>query len=670
MKHFMMLFASLFFGVSIYSQTTWSLTGNAGTTNTNFVGTTDNRPLIIKVHNQVAGFSGYGENYNVSFGFCSFNPFNSGWDNTALGSQALTRNASGIRNVAIGTYALDMNVSGQDNVAVGESAAAYQGSDVGYTVAVGRSALMFNKTSGNTAVGFEAGISNTTGEALTAVGFKALCGNSTGNNNSALGFNALMNNTTGFNNTAIGAWTLVSNTTGNHNTTIGMKSLFRNSTGEYNTAIGVQTLELNTTGYWNVGLGSGALNQNTTGYLNTAAGTSALWNNKTGNENSAFGQEALAGGIDGSNNTAIGTRAMWSTYNTPDGGIAFGHANHNTAIGYEALREVSTGSWNVAAGMHALRVNSSGSDNVAIGGQSLMTSTTASGNVAIGRSALYSNVSGNYNTAIGYGADVANDNLTNATAIGYGAKATASNQVMIGNSNITSIRSYASLTTISDRRIKKDIQANIPGLVFINKLQPVSYRFDWDAVKKLHDTNEVSNKERLITGFIAQDVETAAKSVGYDFSGIDIDDSDNHLYGLRYSKLVVPLVKAVQELSEQNDALKHQVEVLTGLVNKLLENHNMTSVNKISVPDASLGQNYPNPSNRSTIINCTLPQTFSSAKIHIADNSGKIIKLIQLSESGDNRVTVETGTLPAGLYYYSLCVDNILVGTKKMVIKK
>jgi len=677
MRYFYIILTGLFITANVFSQTTWSLTGNAGTTNSNFIGTTDNKPLIIKVNNQWAGFSGYPENYNVSFGFRS-NTLNSGWDNTVLGSQALTNNSTGIRNVAIGTYALDPNSSGSDNVAIGESASGRQRGDVSYIVSIGRAALMNNQRSGNTAAGFEAGAYNTTGEALTAVGFKALNKNSTGNNNSAFGFNALINNTTGFNNTAIGAWALVGNTTGNYNTTVGMKSLYSNTTGEYNTAIGDQALELNTTGYWNVGLGSGALNQNVTGYLNTAVGTSAMWSNKTGNDNSALGEEALAGNIDGNNNTAIGTRSMFSYNLTPSGKIPLGHASFNTAVGYESLREITSGSWNVAVGVHAMRISATGTNNVAVGDQTLMQSTTGNGNVAVGRSALYNLTTGSNNTAIGYGADIDKGDLTNATAIGYGAKATASNQVVIGNSSVSSIRSYVTMTTISDTRIKKDVKANIPGLIFINKLQPVSYHYDWDAIQKLQGTKDSpAQKDKVITGFIAQDVEKAAKSVGYDFSGIDIDGSENHLYGLQYSKFVVSLVKAVQELSVMNDTqsaaivtLQQQVDALTKLVNKLTGgNTNLASVND-DAADASLGQNYPNPSGRSTTIAYTLPPVYSSAKIVIIDTSGKILKQIPVSGSGTNSLSVDTSFLSPGAYYYSLYVDDAAINTKKMVIKK
>jgi hypothetical protein len=49
------------------------------------------------------------------------------------------------------------------------------------------------------------------------------------------------------------------------------------------------------------------------------------------------------------------------------------------------------------------------------------------------------------------------------------------------------------------------------------------------------------------TGFVAQEVEQAAKKLGYDFSGVDAPKEKDGMYGLRYAEFVVPLVKAVQE---------------------------------------------------------------------------------------------------------------------------
>src|SRR5438045_2222966 len=51
----------------------WSLTGNASTTSSNFIGTTDGQPLLFKVNNTLAGQVNSSllgtDNNNTSFGF-------------------------------------------------------------------------------------------------------------------------------------------------------------------------------------------------------------------------------------------------------------------------------------------------------------------------------------------------------------------------------------------------------------------------------------------------------------------------------------------------------------------------------------------------------------------------------------------------------------------------
>jgi hypothetical protein len=66
-----------------------------------------------------------------------------------------------------------------------------------------------------------------------------------------------------------------------------------------------------------------------------------------------------------------------------------------------------------------------------------------------------------------------------------------------------------------------------------------------------------------MTGFLAQDVETAAKSIGYNFSGVDVPKNSNELYSLRYSDFVVPLVKAVQE---QQQIITDQQKIINELL--------------------------------------------------------------------------------------------------------
>jgi len=105
----------------------------------------------------------------------------------------------------------------------------------------------------NTALGIGA-LANRSGN--TAIGNDALLGNTTGVGNMASGYNALSANTTGYWNTASGASAHASNTTGVSNTATGLAALVGNTTGNYNTATGTSALGFNTTGDNNIAIGN------------------------------------------------------------------------------------------------------------------------------------------------------------------------------------------------------------------------------------------------------------------------------------------------------------------------------------------------------------------------------------------------------------------------------
>jgi len=73
----------------------------------------------------------------------------------------------------------------------------------------------------------------------------------------------------------------------------------------------------------------------------------------------------------------------------------------------------------------------------------------------------------------------------------------------------------------------------------------------WDGKEEI--------KAVYYSGFLAQEVDEAAKKVGYNFSGVD---KSGKLWGLRYAEFTVPLVKAVKEQQIMIDELKQQNEAL------------------------------------------------------------------------------------------------------------
>ncbi|MEO6168681.1 MAG: tail fiber domain-containing protein [Chitinophagales bacterium] len=511
---------------------------------------------------------------------------------------------------------------------------------------------------------------------------------STGVGNSALGYRVLMANTSGIQNSGLGAYPLEFNTTGRDNTALGYAALNHNTTGSYNCAIGSFALFNNTSSNNNSAFGYNSLRNNNTGDYNSAFGAGALYSNTTGYYNSAHGYEALEENTTGHNNTANG---FWSLHSNTLG-------NYNTASGSYALYANTTGASNTATGYFALDGNITGGNNTANGYYALSSNTIGSSNTATGYSAGSFSNNFSHCTLIGYDADQSGfPDLDNSTALGNNSRITSSNQVRIGNSSVSSIGGYASWTNISDGRYKKEIRENVPGLEFINKLTPVTYHLDVTGIKtflgeditgeetregfkeksaeeKALGENGVKEKEQIVyTGFIAQDVETAAKEIGYDFSGVDKPQNESSLYGLRYSEFVVPIVKAVQELSSENDELKSRIEkleLLMGLNDKSkVPNAEQQTIELKGMDVPSLGQNVPNPFNNITVISYYVPQQDAKAQMQFVSVTGEVLQTTTLS-AGKGNVTVKASEIPSGTYQYSLLVNGKVIATKNMNLIK
>ncbi|HPH83869.1 MAG TPA: tail fiber domain-containing protein [Ferruginibacter sp.] len=536
----------------------WKLNGNAAVnSSTQFIGTTDNQPIRLRVNNTWAG---------------EINPSNG---NIGLGLNAGPLQTTGINNTALGIASLANNVTGSNNVAIGDSAL-YNHNNPGTNVAVGTHALYKNTIGiANTAVGPYALYRNDYGGYNTAIGVNSLSNNINGDENVAIGSRALQFNGGSFN-TSTGASSLRFSLGGTSNVANGYQALYSNTYGSYNTAMGFDALYSNSTGQENTAIGAYALHENTTGLQNTAIGSYAMFYQSFNNNgiswnsgNTAVGYQALYRNQptsinSGINNTAIGSLSLRNNTNGTDNtGIGYNVLNanttgsQNTALGIDALKLNEYGSSNVSIGRGSLAGNLSGNNNTALGGYSLFRNSAGHGNVAIGQYALQNNNNGNENIAIGYwaGTHPNTPSIYNTISIGNSDILNAfQNQAFIGNTSTQWIGGQTTWSTYSDARIKNNIHEDVKGLEFITRLRPVTYYISNRAIISLTGNKETpdfpgknDNEKTKRSGFIAQEVEQAAKSAGYDFSGYTVPQNAQSLYSLSYEQFVVPLVKAVQE---------------------------------------------------------------------------------------------------------------------------
>jgi len=151
---------------------------------------------------------------------------------------------------------------------------------------------------------------------------------------------------------------------------------------------------------------------------------------------------------------------------------------------------------------------------------------------------------------------------------------------------------------------------------------------------------------------------------------VDAAKNEKDLYGLRYAEFVVPLVKAVQELSKMNEEKDVKIDGLQKQIDELKAMISGNTKTNITLSNASLEQNIPNPFNNTTTIGYVLPQRLANAQIVITDNNGKMMKQINISGSGKGTVNVDAGKLSSGAYNYSLYIDGKFITSKQMVLTK
>ena len=383
----------------------------------------------------------------------------------------------------------------------------------------------------NMVVGAGAGANFSGGQDCTAVGHNALSNSTSGSANTVLGSHAMIGTVTGSNNVAVGHGALNKNTSGYNNTVVGRLAGLENLGGHNNTFLGDDAGTNNTSGNANIYAGSGAGKYESTSTDNVAIGWNCFGGERSGGNSNQFNK-----------NVAIGHQALAQQRITNGDG-------ENVCIGYRAMYNVTTGGWR----------------NCIVGYQAGYTQNGASFNTFLGTFAGYNYTSGGNTMCLGYNAGTASSPS--------GALTNNQDTICLGNNGISQLYCADTSISSSDARDKTDITEWTHGLSFINQLKPVTYRWDkrtWYGTDEepIGTPDGSKKKAKLHLGFLAQDALEVEKSFGYaskkdDMLAVNLNE-DGSAYGMKYERLVVPLTKAVQELSAEVDKLKAKIAALEG----------------------------------------------------------------------------------------------------------
>lgn len=208
----------------------------------------------------------------------------------------------------------------------------------------------------------------------------------------------------------------------------------------------------------------------------------------------------------------------------------------------------------------------------------------------------------------------------------------------------------------SDARLKTNIEKIDDNLQKIMMLKPVKYNFI--------DTKKYGADKTL--GFIAQDVEKVIPEV------VRASADEYKLRSVNYHLIVPVLTGAIQEQQTQIEAQQKQIGELKAAIANLNNYNSNSTTGTGNYADGNtkgyLNQNVPNPFTQNTVISYRLPENTKTAALGVYDMNGKEVKLVNLSTEATGSVTIDGGSMQAGMYVYSLLIDGMPFETKRMVL--
>jgi len=243
---------------------------------------------------------------------------------------------------------------------------------------------------------------------------------------------------------------------------------------------------------------------------------------------------------------------------------------------------------------------------------------------------------------------------------------------------------YLNAFSMSDATMKTNIVPLTNALNLVNSLKAYSYNF-----KPVADsTEEIVNQEIIKNthfGFLSQEVEEILPDlVTNDETGIKMLDYTSFTpllaIAIQEQQQTINLQQeAIEMLRMQNEMQQRQIDLLLaqlgGPQGINFSNREETNNKPVSTPEfpSRTGKLYdcvPNPFSVNTEVKFEIPENAISAHLIIYDLNGAEIKTYNIEQKGIGTITINGNELKAGMYVYTLLIDNKIVDTKRMVLTK
>ena len=233
-----------------------------------------------------------------------------------------------------------------------------------------------------------------------------------------------------------------------------------------------------------------------------------------------------------------------------------------------------------------------------------------------------------------------------------------------------------SFIVTSDSRLKSNVESLEGSEDMLSRISPVSYSLASASLASKASVASVESETagtgevaplapdpRTRFGFIAQEVKEV-------FPELVVEDEEGVL-GIDYIGFIPVLVDAVKNLRAKVETQQEEIAALrmqNGAQRKAAPVAGAESGLGILSTESMVYQNRPNPFSDTTLIPYDVPEGVAQADIYIYTLQGQQMMHIVVDGRGSGNVSVDASALSPGMYIYTLMVDGIEAGSKRMII--
>jgi hypothetical protein len=241
------------------------------------------------------------------------------------------------------------------------------------------------------------------------------------------------------------------------------------------------------------------------------------------------------------------------------------------------------------------------------------------------------------------------------------------NVLINGNLTVT-----GTVTTVSDRKFKSNIQPISNVMDKLMALKPTTYQFktaEYKAFSLPEGTQQGFIADEMARVFPALVVKNVVNTGSYE-SGRLSDNETNTFNSVNYTGMIPYLLAGIQEQQHAIEARDEKIATLEARLAKLEERLDAIASRETVVLDNQANtalSNRPNPFNGVTVIDFNVPATVKNAQLVVVDAQGKEVLRKTLEQRGQGSIELDMKSLNNGLYIYSIESDGIKTAGQKMI---